>query len=101
MVAPAAAVAAATVGATVGHMVVVVDMEAAPMMTVRSMEPPKAAAMALVEDTMIAVGIPLEAAVEATIRSGSLEWSSSRGGPATVFDTSALLERMGCTVSLL
>jgi hypothetical protein len=72
MVARAAAVAAAMVGATVGTVVVVVCMEAAPMTIVRSMEPPKAAVMALVGDTMIAVRIPLEDAVVTTIHSGNL-----------------------------
>lgn len=72
-------------------MVVVVDMEATPTTRVRSMVPPKVAAMVQVVDTMTAVGtLLLGHAEDIAIRSGSLKWRTIRGGLAQplFFDTS-------------
>lgn len=105
-----AAVAGATVevAAMAGAMVAGEDMEAALMTRVRSMVPPKVAAMVQVAGMTTAVGIPLEHAVDMAILSGNLvlEWcrTSNLGEvqPSHCFLThhqSALLEKMGCTVS--
>jgi hypothetical protein len=84
------AVEAMAEAATAEVMVVVVDMEAAPTMRVRSMAPPKVAAMVQVADTMTAVGTLLRDAEDMAIRSGSLKWRTIRGGLAQplFFDTS-------------
>jgi len=81
---------AAMVEAAMGEAMVVVDMEAVHMTRVRNMVPPKVAAMAQVVDTRTAVGTPLVHEEGMPIPRGSLEWRSSRGGPAQplFFDTS-------------
>lgn len=86
---------AATAAATVGHTEGVEDTEAAHTMTLPSMEPRREAAMAQEADTMTAVDTPEGAGAVATIRIGREEWSSSRGGPATVFDTNSTLREDG------